>query len=148
MRNTNIHIHTNIINRLCFVQKWLWVILSIATKEYKMSNDFAKRVCFTLNNPQDEDVNRIQQNDFLYNYAIIGLEQAPTTGTNHLQGFVNFKRNHRFNRIKSIIGDRAHIEKAHGTDEQNQTYCSKERILWEFGEPQQQGMLTENHHLR
>lgn len=98
-----------------------------------------KRVCFTINNYSEQDVERLQQQTELYIYCIIGLEQAPTTGTPHLQGFINFQRNHRFNRIRSIIGENSHVEKAYGTDEQNKHYCSKSRILFEYGEPQQQG---------
>lgn len=37
----------------------------------------------------------------------------------------------------------AHIEKAKGTDEQNKTYCSKEAIFLEHGEPTRQGQRTD-----
>lgn len=98
-----------------------------------------KRICFTLNNYSEDDETRIQSNVELYQYAIYGREEAPTTGTRHLQGFINFKRRESFNRIKDIIGQNAHIELARGSDQQNKTYCSKDGNNWEFGEARGQG---------
>lgn len=72
---------------------------------------------------------------------IFGLE---TTGsTPHLQGFINFNRKHRFPRVKTMVGIRAHIEKARGTDLDNQRYCSKEKNFFEYGIPQQQGKRSD-----
>lgn len=84
-----------------------------------------KRVCFTLNNYTEDDERRIQENSDLYEYAIYGREVAPTTGTRHLQGFINFKTKRDFNIVKRIIGELGHIEPAKGTDQQNKVYCGK-----------------------
>lgn len=43
----------------------------------------------------------------------------------------------KFSTIKNIIGNKAHIEYAHGTDLDNQKYCSKEGHFYEFGLPDQ-----------
>lgn len=43
----------------------------------------------------------------------------------------------KFKTIKNIIGNTAHIEYAHGSDLDNQKYCSKEGQFFEFGEPAQ-----------
>ncbi|UDN67422.1 replication-associated protein [robinz virus RP_1124] len=92
-----------------------------------------KRVCFTLNNYTLEDEQRIQDGSRDFEYAIYGREIAPTTGTRHLQGFINFKRRFTFSVLKRIIGDSAYITPSHGTDKQNKDYCSKSGDVWEFG---------------
>ncbi|UDN67416.1 replication-associated protein [robinz virus RP_736] len=98
-----------------------------------------KRISFTLNNYTEEDEQRIQQSFEFFQYAIYGRETAPTTGTRHLQGFINFKSKRELCAIKAIIGDRAHIEASRGTDHDNKTYCSKDGDMWEFGTPVGQG---------
>lgn len=95
-----------------------------------------QRVCFTLNNYDDvdiEDCDKLMQGAA---YAIVGKEVGEC-GTKHLQGFVNFGRKNRksFMAIKAMI-PRAHIEIAKGSDEDNRKYCSKEGDFKEVGEPQ------------
>ncbi|UJO02083.1 Rep [Bat associated cyclovirus 17] len=118
------------------------------------SNPTVKRICFTLNNYGPEDEERIQQHAGDYLYAIYGREQAPTTGTPHLQGihysrtsafglFINFHRKRRFNAVKGMLGQSVHIEIAKGTDKDNQRYCSKGGSIWEHGEPSKQGERTD-----
>lgn len=98
-----------------------------------------KRVCFTLNNYSDEDERRIQESTGLYLYAIYGRETAPTTGTRHLQGFINFKSKREFSVVKQLCGESSHIERANGDDLANQEYCRKDGDFWEFGTPSRQG---------
>lgn len=85
-----------------------------------------KRICFTLNNYSEEDEQRIQANTELYLYAVYGRETAPTTGTRHLQGFINFKKKQVFRFIREILGGVAHVVPAKGSDEDNQIYCTKD----------------------
>lgn len=54
------------------------------------ANRTYRRICFTLNNYNGEDEQRIQNETARYKYAIYGRETAPTTGTRHLQGYINF----------------------------------------------------------
>lgn len=49
--------------------------------------------------------------------------------------FSNMKNPRKFQTIKNLIGVSAHIEYAHGTDLDNQKYCSKEGRFYEFGSP-------------
>ncbi|KAH0487768.1 MAG: uncharacterized protein KVP18_004849 [Porospora cf. gigantea A] len=70
-------------------------------------------------------------------YAIIGLEVAPTTNHQHLQGFVNI-HGLKWSTLKSKM-PKAHIEISKGSDEHNKAYCSKEQILFEQGNPSNQG---------
>jgi len=73
-----------------------------------------RRVCFTLNNPQDGDSDRLLA---LWpgtaKYIIFGRETAPTTGTIHLQGFVSLVNKTRWNAIRELL-PRSHLEVARG----------------------------------
>lgn len=67
-----------------------------------------------------------------YTYCIVGDEVAPTTGTQHVQGYVIFKTNQRLPAVKKIWPT-AHWEVAKGTTEQNVSYCSKGGEYYEYG---------------
>lgn len=95
-----------------------------------------RHVCFTLNNPGDADYERLYTlcvDATRVRYAIVGLETAPSTGTQHFQGYISFTGTRSFNSIKGLIGERSHLEAAKGSAEQNQTYCRKEGDYEEFG---------------
>lgn len=48
-----------------------------------------KRFCFTLNNYTEDDIKKLQEYAQEWTqFAIIGKEIAPTTGTPHLQGYM------------------------------------------------------------
>lgn len=96
-----------------------------------------KRWCFTLNNYNDDELQaittKLQQLQPVY--AVVGRERG-THGTPHLQGFIHFKTRLSLRQAKDIVGVRAHLEPARGTDEQNRTYCSKESdVPVEIGSP-------------
>lgn len=92
----------------------------------------SKRWCFTINNYNQGDVDRLVALD--HKYLIFGREVA-ATGTPHLQGYVEFNARKRFNSVKSLLGVTAHISAAKGSASQNKDYCSKEGDFEEFGEP-------------
>lgn len=98
-------------------------------------NPTIRRFCFTFNNYDEVDVKICEEiiNKFA-KYGIFGKEVGQQ-GTPHLQGFVNLERPMRFNKIKELFGKRIHIEKAIGSDEQNQVYCSKSGEFFEKGNP-------------
>jgi len=63
-------------------------------------------------------------------YAVYQLEVAPTTKQQHLQGYVLFKTNKTMQSTRGAVFKDAclnsvHLEAAHGTSEQNRTYCTK-----------------------
>lgn len=95
-------------------------------------NRTVRRICFTINNYDAETEERIK-NFIIENcqYGIFGREICPTTGTKHLQGFLNLKNPTRFNKVKSSLHNTAHLEKANGTDIQNKEYCSKSGDFFE-----------------
>lgn len=79
-------------------------------------------------------------------YIVFQLEQAPTTGQLHIQGYVNLKGTRKMEWVKNLIGNNAHVEKAHDP-QASIVYCQKEdtRVKgpWKYGvEPTPQGKHT------
>jgi len=113
------------------------------------NGDRMRSVCFTLNNYTDEDVARIRELGQSVRYGVFQREVAPGTGTKHLQGYLYSDSAKAFSRWKSLIGDRAHIEKARGTPEQASNYCKKEESrepdteFEEFGDLPSQGKRSD-----
>ena len=98
----------------------------------------ARRWVFTLNNP-DDATKDIVKNYFTEEscvYAIVGNEVGES-GTPHLQGFAHLREKKRFTALKKILPS-AHWERARGNDEQNQAYCSKQNIMIQVGQPQEE----------
>lgn len=63
-------------------------------------------------------------------YYIVGIECQTRW---HLQGYIELNSKKRFTYVKSILGDKVHIEKSKGNKEVNQSYCAKEKLhKWEF----------------
>lgn len=82
-----------------------------------------RRACFTLNNWTDEELSQCHK-DFDGCQYIIGKEVGEE-GTPHLQGYVEFKKQIRWNTLVNL-NPRIHWEKARGDRKQNIAYCSKE----------------------
>jgi len=106
----------------------------------------AKNWCFTLNNYDENDIaklsNLVRNNHAMY--VIFGKEQAPTTGTHHLQGFVAFSKQLRMSAVKEITSRRMCLNVAKGSPLQNKEYCSKDGDFKEFGIlPSPQGKRTD-----
>lgn len=103
----------------------------------------ARAYCFTLNNPDEDEVLVPQTWPDNYNYLVYQVEEG-TEGTRHLQGYINFKNPVRFESFRKYFpGERAHIERAKGTAKQNRAYCTKTEGRvdgpWEFGDMPEQG---------
>lgn len=97
-------------------------------------NGQSRRWVFTLNNPTDDEEQRIGDlsSDPSVKYLVFGRERG-ASGTPHLQGFVVFSGNKRFNAVKQLISVRAHVEAARGTSQQAADYCKKDGDYEEFG---------------
>ncbi len=82
--------------------------------------------CFTLNNPTDEDMKRIDAWHTLNQkaYIIYGKEKG-ASGTPHLQGYVHLPAPNAASAVKKFI-PKAHILMCKGTPEENIAYCCKE----------------------
>ena len=78
-------------------------------------------------------------------------EICPETKTPHLQGYVRFKKNKRFNAVKALDSDKIHWELRRGTHEQARDYASKEESRdpgpdsgpWFIGDDPCQGHRTD-----
>lgn len=72
--------------------------------------------CFTVNNPEEEIKFKKQMNYLLYTE-----QKAPTTGTIHYQGYVQFFKSKALTGAKNMIPG-AHLSIARGTLAQNKAY--------------------------
>jgi len=109
-----------------------------------MANSTVRRFCWTLNNYTELEVEEAKRFiDEKCKYGIFGKEVAPNTGCLHLQGFCNLKKPMRFSTIKKCFNNRIHIEKANGSDEENEKYCSKAGDVYRKGTPDHQGRRTD-----
>ena len=95
----------------------------------------SRTYCLTINNYNDEHIEQLKKLKCLY--IIIG-DETGEKGTKHLQIFFRLKSQAFFSTIKKKFPT-AHIEPAKGSDSQNRDYCSKQQVLYEDGEPTQQG---------
>lgn len=103
----------------------------------------AKRWCFTINNPRNDDYFWVdlQSNPVLGDKTVKYLvcqEERGEQGTLHIQGFVIFEQELRLTQLKRFC-DRAHWEVARGTNAQASEYCKKQdtatgNYRFEYGE--------------
>lgn len=101
------------------------------------NNKRFRNIVFTLNNYTDEDIAMLKGSEHVQ-YGFFGREIAPTTGTPHLQGYLQLKKQLNGRALKRFM-PRADIEAAKGTAEQSKTYCSKETVLEEWGKEKNPG---------
>ncbi|AYM54668.1 Rep-C [Ecklonia radiata-associated virus 3] len=90
-----------------------------------------RRWCFTLNSP----VFSLNYYSILENVSkrfVFGLERAPTTGRQHLQGYLEFANPSGFGRVSKLLP--AHWEPARGSWKQNYDYCVKEGSYQSYGD--------------
>lgn len=90
-----------------------------------------KRWCFTINNYTDDDIHRLD--DIICQYIVYGEEIGSQEHTPHLQGFIYLTSNLRFNQVKKLLGENAHIELARGTNQEAADYCKKDGNFKERG---------------
>lgn len=107
----------------------------------------AKRWCFTINNPSDEDYWWLNEKgdeevakELMDKYKIkyfICQEEVGEEGTFHIQGFVIFHKVMYLTGLKKI-NKRAHWEITKGSDQQASDYCEKDDThtggRWKYGE--------------
>lgn len=102
----------------------------------------ARRFCFTYPNPSEDTHYELANLQFScddFRYLIYQVEKAPTTGTRHIQAYLELNAVYRFKRLLSILPRGAHVESARGTCKQNILYCSKTDTRidgpYEYGTP-------------
>lgn len=86
----------------------------------------AKNWCFTVNNYDEDNLLLLRETAKLpCTRYIVFQQETGTEQTNHIQGYISLKSQQRLNKLKELVGDRAHLEVAKGSPEQNRDYCSK-----------------------
>jgi hypothetical protein len=83
-----------------------------------------RNVCWTLNNPTDDEIQSLIIENPRIRYMVIGHEVGEN-GTPHLQGYLEMCNPTVFSTLKNLIGHRAHIEERNGTSKQASGYCKK-----------------------
>lgn len=96
-------------------------------------NTQSKHWVFTVNNWTAHDEETLREVAEASEYLVYGYEEAPETGTKHLQGYVAFKTRHRFAAVRRIMPQGTHIEMRRGTAAEAADYCKKEGVFQEFG---------------
>ena len=96
----------------------------------------SKYFAFTLNNYTENHESILQEwakrNDYV-KHIIYGYEEAPETGTKHLQGAFCINIYTRPTTIKNKIGiPQLHIEPCRKAYEANINYCKKSKNFWEY----------------
>lgn len=82
---------------------------------------------YTLNNYNDEEKNLLKDVPALVHYC--GMEEAPSTGTKHLEGYITFDKVKKISALKKMF-ERAHWEMAKGDDADNFLYNLKDKKIW------------------
>ena len=95
-----------------------------------------RNICFTLNNYDEKDIQGLKQLEDVQ-YIIFGKEIAPTTGTPHLQGYIQFSKKVTFNVIRKLF--KWNIRIADGDARSNTKYCEKDKDVYTRGTPKSQG---------
>lgn len=99
-----------------------------------------RNFCFTINNFTEEDIEGLKKLDFHY---LVGGEETGESGTLHLQGYCELKRQYMFTALKKAI-PRAHIEARRGKQVDAIKYCKKDgKVILEEGEPRHQGFRSD-----
>lgn len=95
----------------------------------------------TGNNTYETLIEKIKSSTFI-TYGILGREMCPTTGREHIQGYLEFKNQERFDKLIKLW-EGVHIEKRMGSQIQAIDYCKKENNFVEFGEKKKMGARTD-----
>lgn len=90
----------------------------------------ARAFVFTFNNYTPADEDRLRLIDC--KYLIYGRERAPTTGTQHLQGYIRYANPRSVVSVRRVLG--CHVEVARGLPSQCIQYCKKDGDVHEQGE--------------
>lgn len=93
----------------------------------------AKNWCFTLNNYNDESIQRLKSGfeESRALYMVFGKERGER-GTPHLQGYLQLGSRQRLSYLRRVFGQ-AHYEVSRGTPEEAANYCKKDGDYEESG---------------
>lgn len=100
----------------------------------------SRNYVFTLNNYTPFEIEELK----LYpsKYLVFGYETAPTTGTPHIQGYIEFAGVKKFDTLKKF-NPRVRWETRRGTAQEASDYCKKDGNFVEIGAISKQGTRTD-----
>lgn len=104
-----------------------------------------RHACFVINNYDCTEITKAKAWGQV-RYACMGYEKCPTTGTPHLQCYIEYKQQVWVSTMKNMISQKcAHIEPryANSSPEQAAKYCKKDDDYHEWGEISHQGKTSE-----
>lgn len=84
-----------------------------------------RHVCFTWNNP--DDIDRIWEKLKCFHnttFLVMGAEEGEETHTPHLQGYIEFNGQVRWNTLQNLL-EHNHMERRGGTSREAMLYCKK-----------------------
>ena len=115
----------------------------MAPAEKKPAKDPKLRyTCFTLNNWTQDEYDAIYAYEQI-SFGVIGKENAPTTGTPHLQGYIEFKQQVLLSTLHNIV-PRLAVKFRIGNGEQAADYCRKsDPDYFEWGDIHTPGYRTD-----
>jgi len=98
------------------------------------SSKAMRAAVFTINNYTEQTTKDIKAycESGKSRYCIIGFEEAPSTGTPHIQGYIQFTKPSKIGRLAKLW--KAWFNAARGTPQENKAYCSKDKNFLEFGD--------------
>lgn len=95
-------------------------------KNINTNKTLLTRWVFTWNNYTEQDIAKLKIFAQKYcKYLIYGYEEAPTTGTKHLQGYIHLLKRLSLSQLKGILGPVPAFYMAKKNDLANYRYCSK-----------------------
>ena len=113
----------------------------------------ARNYTFTINNYSESDLQGFEDLASAltkHHYICYGFEVAPSTGTKHIQGYIQLDSAQRYSFLHNYFDFKKdnetlkfHVEIANGTPEQNKVYCQKDGDFYEFGVATAQGARTD-----
>lgn len=108
----------------------------------KISTGKCMHYCFTwFEYPENcKELVEAYYNDKIHTcvFIVCGYEVAPSTGRKHLQCYVQYKNQRKFESVRgelhSYFNNKFHIDRCRGSDRDNLLYCSKENDYFYFGQ--------------
>ena len=97
-------------------------------------------MAYTLNNPTEEDEERLKTLECKYH--VFGRETGES-GTFHFQGCITFHAPKRFSTVKKILGERCYVDKVRKGVANAREYCKKDGDYWENEKETRQGNRTD-----
>lgn len=106
----------------------------------------SRRWTFTLNNWTEAGMTHLKNlldHNKTVTYLILGKEQAPSTGTLHLQGYLELTKKLKGSTLKKAMPRGTVLLASKGSTMQNRAYCMKDGDWQEWGTAMQQGKRSD-----